>query len=655
LESRAVFERNLELLRRGDPELAAALESADPAGAEIVTGPRGATSVACDGVLLGSAYDPEGEGRQMAEEMSRQPADLVVAIGFGLGHHLAAFRERSACPLIVYEPSLARLRAALSAASPKALLGCEDVRFATHLDRLLDLVCEHYATGLCLQVHPHPSLLRLAPDEVREAVGRVAQAKRAVDVATVTRVQQMGSWATRTMQNANHLLTTPSFSRLFGAFRGVPAVIAAAGPSLDRQLPLLARHAGRLLVFAIGQSVSALRKAGIEPDLCHAVESLDVSRQILDSGDPGSLSLVLLPSVHPRLFEIPARECFVAYPSPNTLACWMAEVRGDRAFYPGGATVAQSAVHLAAAAGANPILLIGQDLAFTEGRVYARDSAYDFMGMRQTAPDRYVLTRCDEKYRLLGSEGRESETQELELVWVEGWDGKPVPTSVAYASFIESYRLIGEALAASGVRLVNCTEGGARIRGLEHRPFAEVLAAIPDRPVGASEVIRRAHEEGRGTPTPSFEAPLRRARRGLDRAERDVRLGLSRIGRALRALSGSTSRGRKVQALRQLAHCERRVRSDLEEIPFLDVFVQPAIHRSLALVRRSGTETPEPEQALEESRVLFEGVVAGIDQARELLDDFERRLAARAEPPAVAEEEAPEEPAAPAAREGGAE
>jgi hypothetical protein len=653
LESRAVFERNLELLRRSDPELAAALASADPGGTEVVEGPRGARSVACDGVLLGSAYDPEGEGQRMAEEMARQPADLVVAIGFGLGYHLAAYRERNACPVLVYEPSLGRLRAALSAASPKSLLGSEDVRFATRLDQLLDLVCEHYATGLCLQVHPHPSLLRLAPEEVREAVGRVAQAKRAVDVNTVTRVQQMGPWAARTMQNADHLLTTPSFSRLFGAFRGVPAVIAAAGPSLDQQLPLLARSAGRLLVFAIGQSLRALRKAGIEPDLCHAIESIDVSRQILDSGDPRSLSLVLLPSVHPRLFEIPARERFVAYPSPNTLACWVAEVLGDRAFYPGGATVAQSAVHLAAAAGANPILLIGQDLAFTGGRVYARDSAYDFMGIRQTGPDRYVLTQCDEKYRLLGSDGRERETQELELVWVEGWDGKPVPTSVAYASFIEGYRLIGEALAASGVRLLNCTEGGARIRGLEHRSLAEALAELPDRPVAAREVVRRAHEEGLRAPTPSFAAPLRRARRGLDRAERDGRLGLARIARALRALRSPTSRGRKLQALRQLAHCERRVRRDLEDISFLDVFVQGAIHRSLALVRRSGTETPEPEQALQESRVLFEGVVAGIDQARELLDGFERRIAARSEASEPAEGGALEVPAAPPAPAGG--
>lgn len=232
---------------------------------------------------------------------------------------------------------------------------------------------EYYATGLCLQVHPHPSLLRLAPDEVREAVGRVAQAKRAVDVSIVTRVQQMAPWATRTMQNAEHLLKTPSASRLFGAFRGVPAVIAAAGPSLDQQLPLLAHSAGRLLVLAIGQSLRSLHRAGVEPDLCHAIESIDVSRQFLDSGDPGSLSLVLLPSVHPRLFEVPARERFVAYPAGNPLACRVAELLGDHDFFLGGATVAQSAVHLAAAMGANPIFLIGQDLAFTGGRVYARD------------------------------------------------------------------------------------------------------------------------------------------------------------------------------------------------------------------------------------------------------------------------------------------
>lgn len=54
-----------------------------------------------------------------------------------------------------------------------------------------------------------------------------------------------------------------------------------------------------------------------------------------------------------------------------------AETAGRKGWTFGGSTVAHGAVSLAAALGASPIVLIGQDLAYTDGRHYAKGSAYD--------------------------------------------------------------------------------------------------------------------------------------------------------------------------------------------------------------------------------------------------------------------------------------
>ena len=85
MDSRSVFEKNLAAIRRRSEQLARALEAASSEGVEEVVGPRGAVTLRQDGVLLGSTYDPIREGVQLAEKMAEAPADIMIAVGFGLG------------------------------------------------------------------------------------------------------------------------------------------------------------------------------------------------------------------------------------------------------------------------------------------------------------------------------------------------------------------------------------------------------------------------------------------------------------------------------------------------------------------------------------------------------------------------------------------
>ncbi|MHA7840085.1 MAG: hypothetical protein ACX98W_21695, partial [bacterium] len=99
MDASMIFAQNLDLLRQRSPELAAALEAETGEGVELGIGPSGVPTITESGLLLASAYAPETEGLRMAEEMDRTDPDLMIALGFGLGHHLEAFRARNRCPL----------------------------------------------------------------------------------------------------------------------------------------------------------------------------------------------------------------------------------------------------------------------------------------------------------------------------------------------------------------------------------------------------------------------------------------------------------------------------------------------------------------------------------------------------------------------------
>ena len=311
----------------------------------------------------------------------------------------------------------------------------------------------------------------------------------------------------------------------------------------------------------------------------------------------------------------------------DSVATWLRGFAGDGRGMHSGGTVAQTAVFLARVLGADPVLLIGQDLAYTNQRAYAKGSSYDGVGFQEDGEGHYRLTRIDRKMRHFRKVKGPARTQPRELVWVPGWGGERVATSPAYASFRETYRDIAASVERDGGRLINCTEGGALIPGVDHEPFAAMLErhAAPG-PVAISERIAKVHAEHAPLEREPFEQGLARLDRALDALERDARDGLEGAEKALRALSRRTSQQRQIDLLRGIGRCERRVQKGLAGVPWLDPLIQAALHEAIAESRRRGGATPTAEHAAEESKTLFETTIEGIERAREMRSRIEERL-----------------------------
>lgn len=628
MDSRPVYEQNRAALAKRNPELVARLDAETGEGVELVGGPRGDFVLRERGVLLGSAYDPRRDGLRLAEQMAESPADVLVAVGFGLGEQFEAYCERHPATVIVYEPSSARLKAALSRLPIANLLAARrDLHITDDLDQFTAILGARYVPGLCIRVFPHPAVLRLDPQGVAAAVDRTRRVKDAIDTRISTSVTQLMPWAWITAGNGRRIAESAHFGLLAGAFGGKPAVIAAAGPSLDKQLPLLRAHRDQVVVIAIGQTLKALREAGIEPDLVHVLESKDVSRQLTGAGDTRDLCLVLTPDAHPTIFDVPARATFTATTGSSPMGTWIAKATGESRFTMGGGTVAQGAVGLAVMMGCDPILLIGQDLAFTDGRAYAKGSAYDFVKVELAEDDTCAFTGMNEKGRLVPDETRRDNGDRVgkgRIVWVDGWnEGERVPTWRAYAAFIEQYREIGVGLSKRGIRLVNCTEGGARIPMVEHRPFHEALCALPDEALEARRVLLSAYDASPRRTLADYRGAIRSARRRLDALEKEVERA-RRYERSMRErLAFARGEQQQVEILRGIARCEKRIREQLEQATWLDALVQPEIYAAVAAQRRTERLDRTLEDLAEESRFLIEAAGNGVERARSWFELFE--------------------------------
>ncbi|MHB9095479.1 MAG: motility associated factor glycosyltransferase family protein, partial [Eubacteriales bacterium] len=133
----------------------------------------------------------------------------------------------------------------------------------------------------------------------------------------------------------------------------------------------------------------------------------------------------------------------------ENLLRWVEKTLNEpKGLYDLGPSVANVAFGLAKNFGCNPIILVGQDLAYTDNKSHAQGTAYEYMTI--------------EDYR-----GRD-------IIEVEGVDGHPVLTDRVMFAFLRKFEMT---IAASREThtVIDATEGGAKIPGTYIMPLSEAI------------------------------------------------------------------------------------------------------------------------------------------------------------------------------------
>ncbi len=148
------------------------------------------------------------------------------------------------------------------------------------------------------------------------------------------------------------------------------------------------------------------------------------------------------------------------------LYSWLEEIVGPLDCLTKGLTVAQAAFLLLARWGAEPIVLVGQDLSFERegGKTHAEGAA--FQGRFE--PSGGTGGKWEDPLNPKGLE-------EISILWVPANDGGTVPTTHTLFAYLKRFE---EDIARTGARVLNATEGGARIEGTEVRALGETLEAL---------------------------------------------------------------------------------------------------------------------------------------------------------------------------------
>ena len=340
-------------------------------------GPPTLAAPASDGrtVWLHSRYDP----RKQAEQFAQQTIDLekpsIVLTGMGLGYLAEAIwqRTKGRCVLIVLEPDLAMIFRALH---------CVDLSKAIRDNRLMFLTSEE-PDHLHDHLEPQNLLLiagtqivifepgmHLAGDFHKRMSQRITDYVSYVNMSVRTIFANARITAQNIANNLPAYLATPPIDILKGRFAGKPGILVAAGPSLRKHLDLLADLQDRAVTCCVQTVFKTLLARGIVPHFVTSLDYSEISKRFFEGTDDfRGVHLVAEPKANHHTVD--------AYGGPVSLLdsgfarMCLGEDLAARQGLRAGATVAHLAFYLLEHLGCDPIILVGQDLAFSEGLYYA--------------------------------------------------------------------------------------------------------------------------------------------------------------------------------------------------------------------------------------------------------------------------------------------
>lgn len=465
-----IFNKNIKALRKKNPALAELLSTVDAEEIVVEEAKAGEKTFTFKGKYFHSRYDPVTEAKRSVELIMKKKRDWILVFGLGFGYVPSLLLEEEIYSVMIYEPSPGLLRSILESVDMTGLIRSASVKFTTSLDdvrKLVDQKTDGVEDIVQFQTAPYKNTFEKEFMDFAFTVNN-AYSKRRLNINTL--VYSSKSWLENYLENVSSLIESPTIDVLKDQFAGLPTLIVGAGPSLEKNAHLIKEVKGKALIVAAISAYRPLLKFGVVPDLVISAEKVALSTFFANGKEDEEVRLLLAEVSNPTLYtERKVRERYTYFCTYNTLSREHAAFWGSSYFPGGSGSVSTTALDIALYAGASPVILLGQDLSYSNNKTHVTGSVY---GEQKLEFGRNgVNIKEQEVYTA------EPIERKGDLLWVDGMDGKLIPSCAAWVTVLQWFEDYSERISGqeNPPVLINSSEGGAAIKGYENMPFSAVI------------------------------------------------------------------------------------------------------------------------------------------------------------------------------------
>ncbi len=425
----------------------------------------------CPGKKYAYAYSPNDPIRGIQDWLpilkneSNLNKTICVFIGMGLGYSqlIALTQRKDIFRMIILEPCMDLFCLAMKYVDLRPLLTSDKVYI------LAGDIDWHGFNGIIndrkfetdFLLSEYPPLFDWKPDLYTEIK----------DQASVFATRALSAFGTLThfgdqlfknrMSNLTLFRESNSVDVLKGAFKGLPAVIISAGPSLGQSMAQLKKIAGRAVLIAADSAVAPLLANGIIPDIVTTLDFRDLNSEKLSPDIIQSAGFSLVAGITSSTLSskrLPLKNLFFSF-QKNDTQDWLLKALNVKHKMPPVNSVALLSLGFAQMIEADPIVLVGYDFALTSTTVdHAEGAVFSHNG-----------------HKMISS-----------FITVPGIGGKEVNTLSHFLEFKQGF----EGLMRNHDRnYINATAAGAHIEGTIVQCLDSVIEQYLDEQISVDTII----------------------------------------------------------------------------------------------------------------------------------------------------------------------
>ena len=414
-------------------------------------------------VALCHADQPMAGAEADAESVYSRDIKVYVLIGMGLGYFACALARRLKPwqRLLILDLDPCMFKAALYAVDVGALFPQSGLRIDIFVgDQITTQAVEPWFMNLDARDKLHLSMpLRTGYTGSYRKAEYDALYNKCMEMLVFHAVG-LSTWrqfgpciGDNDLLNLPEYFQSPGYEHLHDLWKDKPAVCIAAGPSLQKNLRLLCNPAmrQRIAVISAGTVYALLHGIGLSPDIVTTIDfqRLNWTDQFQYVPLDPSCTLVYLHSTYPQTPRRWPGPRFVAENASDTMNIFRPYGDGKKS-----AAVVQTVAHLnlmvALELGANPIMLLGQDLSMPAESHHAAGARAQDLAPNEAPAEAFIDT--------------------------VDFAGNPVKTRHSFASMKTVFeRLIAQ---HSDRTILNCSEAGLALTGARNVPLRDALASL---------------------------------------------------------------------------------------------------------------------------------------------------------------------------------
>ena len=463
-----IYKNNYEALMKRYPDLALTLSMVEIKNYQL------AKQEGClPNVMVGGQFYYLGNTVKYCEEQFKgfnlENVKIPIFCGFGLGYEVMYWlqiksKEHQTQGVIIIEKDIELFQCALNVTDITQLIENPNIHFfiGVPLDNLYTTLREHFKVEIqqmlmCGAMHPlfmYPSM-KIGKDYYIKAMQILYE-------SLYHSLQNFGNCPEDSLiglenmlDNVSEIVNNPGINLLYDKFKDKPAIVVATGPSLKKNVDLLKGLEDKALIISVDASFKYLMEKGIKPHMVTSLEREHEVQQFFDNFDPEEVEDVYMTAC-PVLFN----HVYKSYTGPQIIVYrnfdhfkWLEIERGILDIKLSSSNMA---FKIADALGCNPIILIGQDLAYGEdGETHVTPVPFSAEG-----------------------EG---------LFAVKGNVTDVVQTNSGWYTFLRAYETD---VAQYKGTTINATEGGAYIPGTRISTFQEAIDKYIGEPFNPLYIIK---------------------------------------------------------------------------------------------------------------------------------------------------------------------